>query len=46
MAKILFVVETFLDVASGALDEVCQGELTCIFQSDWTWIFEHPFVNN
>ena len=29
MAKLLFVVETFADVSGGALDKVCQGELTC-----------------
>ena len=46
MAKLLFVAETFADVSSGALDEVCQGELTCISQIDWTWIFEHPFVRS
>ena len=49
MAKLLFDVETFVDVACGALDEVCKGELKCIFQCDWTlrtWIIEHPFVYN
>ena len=30
MAKLLFVVETFADVSSGALDEVCQGVYDCV----------------
>ena len=46
MAKLLFVVETFVDVAGGTLGEVWKGELTCIFQNDWTLLIEHPFVYN